>query len=227
MILVLVAVRTCFYIKDGVTPSSPNSRSLAAEQVDDAFRTISESTSVDEARAGFVRHNLGFGVSLEAPESWHVLTSNQVSQIGSAADDVYGARPDKQTVFAANSSRDPNDNEAQYRVSFVEKPFDASALRSASPEDLRLGCEDIYNSWIQNPPTPSPIGRPQCSVVMFNGKAALLTSYKRHGQLSSVWNVNIVQIPLDDNGVMITFSNMDGAPAAGEAISHINSSFRF
>ncbi len=226
MVLVLVAVKACFYIKNGMA-TSPASDNLSGTAPAKEWQRLSNASVNEGIHSGFVRHNLGYGLSLDVPEDWYILTGGQVSQIEAAADDVYGGGPDKRTAFAANSSRDPNASEAQYRVSFVEKQFDENALQSATSEDLRAGCEDIYNSWLQNPPTPNPIGRPQCSVVMFNGKAALLTSYQRNGRSNSVWDVNIVQIPLANNGVMITFSNMAGSLTAEEAITRINSSLKF
>lgn len=220
MVLILVAVKTCFYIKnEAFPPLSGVSESARSESVPSAI-----SHSKDDVLSGYKRHILGHGVSVEIPENWYVLTDDQVSNIRIESSRTLS---DKETSLAANSSSDPNESEAQYRVSFVEKQFDDNSLRAASLEDLKAGCEDIYNMWVQNPPTPRPIGRPQCSTAMFNGKIALLTSYKRHGRLDSTWSVNIVNIPLSDKVVMITFSKMDGSAEADDMIATINSSVKF
>lgn len=227
MILVMIAVKGCFYIKNELIQPANASKLDSANHYNNRLEVISEPSGSAETRPDYNIHALGFDLSIEVPKTWHVLTSAQVSEIREVANDAYGADPSKQTVFAANATRDPGENDAQYRVSFVENSFDEKLLLQASSAELRAGCEDIYNSWLQNPPTPRPIGRPQCSTVMFNRKPALLTSYQRHGQSDSTWTVNIVQIPLPSNSVMITFSTKDGSTLAKETVSKINSSFSF
>lgn len=234
-ILIFLMVKGCFYATSSM--SRMNAESSAASddrnypETSDADASVSpaEASALTSEKKGFQRHALGNGVSLAIPESWYVLPSQEVAAVRAIADQAY---PDdnssKKTPFAANSSQDPQNHEAQARVSFLAKEFDQADLRSASAADINGGCDELYNSFTQNPSSPRLIDRPQCSVTNLNGKTALLAQYVRAGNVpGTTWTVRVMQVPLQSTIAMITLSQMDGSATADQVVADIMESVRF
>lgn len=239
-ILIFVAVKACFYVAgaasnvgDGSSPKA-NESLVTGTPLDNAAAAESlagagKGAAAKEDAQGYRRQAVGYGVTLAIPQDWYVLPHEQVTAARSAADNVYSdGDSSKVTPFAANSNPGPQPHEAQVRISFLDKEFGESDLRSASAADLHAVCREVENAWQQNTPSPHLIGRPQCSVTTLNGKAALLTHYRRSGLNSETpWTVDMMQVPIEQKTVMITISQMDGSTKVNQVISDIAASLRF
>lgn len=238
-ILIFVAVKACFYVSNSASEMSEDSSvssnptALPETPVGNAAVASSGGAGVDvaakEDAQGYRRHTVGYGVSLAIPQDWYVLPNEQVTAVRAAADSIYsGGDSSKATPFAANSSSGPQPHKAQVRISFVDTAFGESDLRTASAADLQGVCGELESAWQQNPSSPRLIGRPQCSVASLNGRAALLTHYRRSGQDSeTTWSVDMMQVPLEAKTAMITFSQMDDSADARQVITDITASLRF
>lgn len=238
-ILILLVVKGCFYVtssmsrmnaESSTTSDDPNYPETSdADAATDASDIPAEAGASSNEKRGFQRHALGNGVSLAIPESWYVLPGQKVAAVRATADQLYPSdKSSKETPFAANSSLDPQNHEAQARVSFLAKEFDQADLQSASAADLNGVCDELYNGWVQNPSSPRLIDRPQCSVTNLNGKTALLTHYVRAGNVpGTTWTVRMMQVPLESKMALITLSQMDGSATADQVITDIMASLRF
>lgn len=212
MILIMVAVKGCFYVTSSMSRMNVES-STASEvrnypETSDADATVipADASASSSEKKGFQRHALGNGVSLAIPESWYVLQGHEVAAVRTVADQAYpDDKSSKETPFAANSSQDPQNHEAQARVSFLAKEFDQADLRTASAADLNGVCNELYSQ--MQSPLVRLIDRPQCSVTNLNGKAALLTHYTRAGNVpGTTWTVRMMQVPLESKLALITLS---------------------
>lgn len=238
-ILVFVLVKSCFYVKNSIDSAETQESLFNEEIVDsDAYvgSNVVEVTTAEEVhvgtigdRQGFRRHSLDYGVSVEIPEDWYILPRQQVVTIRAKADKTYhGGDSAKETPLAANSSPDPQRNEALVRISFLTNEFEEADLQRASAADMHAVCEDFYNAWFTSPQNPKLIGRPICSTTTLNGKSALLTRYKRNGPNSdAIWTVNLMQVPLKEKTAMITISKLDGSIYADLIVTDISASIRF
>ena len=234
-ILILVVVKGCFYVTSSMSrmnaesSSASDDRNYPATSDADASVIPAEASALTSEKKGFHRHALGNGVSLAVPENWYVLPGNEVAVVRAAADQAYpDDKSSKETPFAANSSQDPQNHEAQARVSFLAKEFEQADLQSASAADLNGVCDELYNGWMQNPAGPRLIDRPQCSVTNLNGKTALLTHYTRAGNVpGTTWTVRMMQVPLESKMALITLSKLDGSAKADQVIADITASVRF
>ncbi|MEY8712277.1 hypothetical protein [Mangrovibacter phragmitis] len=161
----------------------------------------------DVPRPGYYRYIVGNGISVELPESWSLLTHDQIMGIKKKSGTSNEAPSN--TTIAANSSQYANRNEGVFRASFTGESLKAEDLKAVSRADLDALCQSMNDILVKNMAKQgvSLTRKAYCSITTISNKNALLISYQRtdlnaHG----LWDVFIYQVPVNGQAVMFTTS---------------------
>ncbi|MBL5885711.1 hypothetical protein I7V28_19610 [Lelliottia amnigena] len=160
---------------------------------------------------GHHRYVVGNGMSVELPESWHLLSSDQISAIKKRV--PADGTPPNLTPLAANSDSDAQRNTGIFRASFSAASLTDADIKGASKADLDEMCHLMAG------PMGESLGKlgmkivtaPSCSVAELAGKASVVTRYQRtDGVTDAVWQVEMHQIPAGNGIAIITTSLKSG-----------------
>lgn len=180
-----------------------------------------ENNSQLKPHLGFHRIMVGYGLSVEIPESWHILSNAQVQKIKNTASQIDNNQ-NKTTSLAANSSEDPKRNESVFRVSFTDANFTENDLIHASSADIAEVCTVMNKSLGDSLPQAgtSLTKAATCRVGKLANLPAFISEYERQSvNKDGNWKVTIYQIPLNSKMAIVTASYSLNSEVAYQAIS--------
>lgn len=160
---------------------------------------------------GHHRYVVGNGMSVELPESWHLLSSDQITAIKKRV--PADGTPPSLTPLAANSDSDARRNSGIFRASFSSARLTDADIKGASKADLDEMCRLMAG------PLGESLGKwgmkivtaPACSVGELAGKASVVTRYQRtDGKTDAVWQVEMQQVPAGNATAIVTTSFKSG-----------------
>lgn len=167
-----------------------------------------ESATVNDVpRPGYHRYIVGSGISVELPESWSLLTHNQIMGIKKKA----GTTNDtpSNTTIAANSSQYANLNEGVFRASFTSEGLTGEDLKMASKAELEALCQSMNDNLVAGLAKQGMAltRNAYCSITTISNKGALSIGYQRTDLNSNgFWDVFIYQVPVNGQVAMFTTS---------------------
>jgi len=164
---------------------------------------------------GFVRVNLAYGISLDVPEHWDVLSKENRKNIAAAgvaiAQNAGADRPSgsKEPLLAVNAT--PNPAGATIRVS-VTSPSgftqsELAAMSSADLKEIEVGMLKTFKQ-TESAGGPKIIEMQPVRIEMINGYRVLILPYLRVGAIEpSPWQVTQYKIPVSNRMIEITLSH--------------------
>lgn len=162
----------------------------------------------------FRRLTLPYGISIDIPSHWSVLTQSQKDNIAAAATaamsnagvDESGAHKDR--LLAVNATPVPSGATVRVNVTYPAE-FTQADLAKITAEDLK-GVEEELREGAQHMGNESPtkiIETQPARVDSINGRLALAVPYVREGfSDGSPWLVTLYQIPIDNKMIQLTLS---------------------
>ena len=178
-----------------------------------AFALLVNSSSAQDAT--FQQIQLSYGISLEIPSHWTVLsqeTGKNLGASGSAMMDnarIEGSRGKKQNLLAVNATPDPTGS--MIRVS-VTSPTDYTQadLAAATATDLKDAGAEMLKIFRQLETSGGPkiIEMQPVHIEKINGKLVLVMPYVRASEFGpSPWQVTQYKIPVSNRLIEITLSH--------------------
>lgn len=163
------------------------------------------------------RLQLNYGISLEVPTHWTILSQSTRSNLQAAGRamtenaGLEGSSGRKESLLAVNASPAPTG--AMIRVSVTRPPdYSQADLASATQADLR----DLANELLMNFKKMEASGGPRviqiqpARIDVYNKYRVLVLPYTRHDKLGpSAWQVTQYKIPLDDRLIEVTLSHRE------------------
>jgi hypothetical protein len=162
----------------------------------------------------FRRLSLSYGISLDIPSHWSVLTQSQQNNIAAAATAAMGnagaeeSGVHKDRLLAINATPIPSGATVRVNVTYPAE-FTQADLANITPEDLKAVEEELREGAQQmGNESPTKIIETQpARVDNINGMLALAVSYVREGfSDGSPWLVTLYQIPIDNRIIQLTLS---------------------
>lgn len=165
--------------------------------------------------APFRRVQLAYGISLDIPSHWKVLSQDTRANLGASGSAVMdnagiaGPSGRKEALLAVNATPDPTG--AMIRVS-VTSPADytQSDLATWTPEDLKgAGSElrDLFRK-LEMSGGPRIIDMQPFRIESFRGSRVLVMPYIRAGVVGpSPWQVTQYKLPVSNRLIEITLSH--------------------
>ena len=167
-----------------------------------------ESTTVNDVpRPGYHRYIVGNGISVELPESWSLLTHNQIMGIKKKSGTAN--ETPSNTTIAANSSQYANLNEGVFRASFTGESLKAEDLKAVSRAELDDLCKSMNDGLAKGLAKQGMAltRNAYCSITKISNKDALSIGYQRTDLNSNgLWDVFIYQVPVNGQAAMFTTS---------------------
>jgi len=187
---------------------SPNATDYKTSEPTNVQNSETNNTSVPHH--GYHRFMAGYGVSVELPESWYILSDKQVQNIKQKPVSVqFDNDTNKVTSIAANSDADPKKNQSVFRISFTESSFSSNDLVNASSQEISEVCSNLGTSLLKSLPlTGSSLTKqPECHIGSLSKLPAFVSEYERESvNKDGNWKVIIYQIPLKNNLAIVTGS---------------------
>ena len=190
-----------------------------------------DASQVDVPHQGYQRHQAGYGMSLELPEAWVVLSAEQTEEIEKATESVTGiSRDDKAISLSANANKEGKLNTGSVKLVFAEKSFEKDDLLHLTRSNIDDVCEFISSSITPslqkiNSALTSAV---TCSLSSVNNTPAFLATFHRKGTLNNDdWEVKSYQIPLAEKTAVLTVSYNVTSPTSKNEIDTILHSVKF
>lgn len=172
-------------------------------------------TSAFAQDTSFRRIQLSYGISLEIPSHWTVLsqdTRKNLSAAGSAMMDnagIEGSSGKKQNLLAVNATPEPTGS--MIRVSVTSPPdYTQADLAAATAADLKdVGAEilKVFRQ-LESSGGPKIIEMQHVRIEKFNGQLVLVMPYVRASKFGpSPWQVTQYKIPVSNRLIEITLSH--------------------
>jgi len=164
----------------------------------------------------FRRVQLAYGISLDIPSHWTVLSLDTRRNIGAAGEAVTdnagieGASGRKENLLAVNAAPDPTG--AMIRVSVTSPPdYTQADLAAVTPGDLNevaAGMQSMFRK-LEETGGPKIIEMQPVRVEKFNNYRMLVMPYVRAGIINgpSPWQVTQYKIPVSNRLIEITLSH--------------------
>lgn len=230
LVAIFIIIKVIFFVSAEFSKHQATSAHTAPRGIPAATPMVS-AAQAGVPKEGFRRYVTGYGVSVELPEKWFILAHNQVKDIADMGSKAMNSQDkSKQTPLAANSSADPKQNQAVFRVSFSDNLLTNSEIQTATAAEIKEACDALatgLNPGVEKMGTRM-VRKPYCSVGKIADKTAFIADYQRSGAYGPApWRVLIYQIPLSAKTVMITVSYQLVSEAAKNQIEEILSSLVF
>jgi len=158
---------------------------------------------------------LSYGISLEIPSHWMVLSQDTRKNLGAAGSAIIdnagieGSSGQKQNLLAVNATPEPTG--ATIRVSVTSPPdYTQSDLAAISPADLKEVEAEMLTIFRQLEASGAPklIEMQPVRLEKFNSYRALVIPYVRTGVNGpSPWQVTQYKIPVSTGLIEITLSH--------------------
>ncbi len=165
----------------------------------------------------YKRLQLSYGISLEVPSHWTILsqsTRDNIQAAGRAMTEnagLEGPGGRKENILAVNSSPAPTG--AMIRVSVTRPPdYSQADLASATPADLKEVANEMLMGFrkMEASGGPKVIQVQPGRIEIHNKYRILVLPYTRHDKFGpSSWQVTQYKIPLDDRLIEITLSHRE------------------
>lgn len=217
VVLVIIVSVIFFFTADDKKTEQSTSNAVASQ--------------VDVPHQGYQRHQAGYGMSLELPEAWVVLSAEQTEEIEKATESVTGiSRDDKAISLSANANKEGNLNTGSVKLVFAEKSFEKDDLLHLTRSNIDDVCEFISSSITPslkkiNSALTSAV---TCSLSSVNNTPAFLATFHRKGTLNNDdWEVQSYQIPLAEKTAVLTVSYNVTSPTSKNEIDTILHSVKF
>jgi len=188
-------------------------------------------TAVDTPHEGYKRYQAGYGLSLELPEAWVLMSAEQAKEIEKVSASVTGIpQSAKNLSLSANANREGKLNTATVKVVFTDNMIESDDLRHFSRGNVDDVCEVITTSITPalkkiNSELTSAVN---CSLSSVNGAPAFLAEFHRKGILDNDdWEMKNYQIPLDEKTAVLTVSYNTTSQASKNEIDKVLRSVRF
>lgn len=162
----------------------------------------------------FHRVQLAYGISLDVPSHWMVLSKNNRKNIGAAGQamidnaEIEGSSGRKENLFAMNAA--PNPTGAMIRVSITSpSEYTQDDLAAITPADLGVIRDETYGMFrkLESSGGPTIIEMQPFRVEKFNNHHVLVMPYVRAGaQGPSSWQVTQYKVPDSNRLIEMTLS---------------------
>lgn len=163
----------------------------------------------------FRRIQLSYGISLEIPAHWTVLSKDTRKNLGAAGSammdnaGIEGSSGQKQNLLAVNATPEPTG--AMIRVSITSPPdYTQSDLAGATPADLKeIGAEMLKMfRKLEASGGPKILEMQPVRIEKFNRHLVLVMPYVRASKFGpSPWQVTQYKIPVSNRLIEITLSH--------------------
>lgn len=163
----------------------------------------------------FRRVQLSYGISLDIPSHWTVLSQDMRKNIGAAGSammdnaGIEGPSGQKQNLLAVNATPDPTGS--MIRVSVTSPPdYTQADLAAATAADLKEVGDYLLKMFRQLEASGGPkiIEMQPVRIEEFNGQLALVMPYVRANKFGpSPWQVAQYKIPVSNRLIEITLSH--------------------
>ena len=158
---------------------------------------------------------LAYGISLEIPSHWKVLSQETRQNLGAAGEamtknaGIEGSSGQKQNLLAVNATPDPTGS--MIRVSVTSPPdYTQADLAAATATDLKdVGAEmqKVFRQ-LEASGGPKIIEIQPVRIEKFNGQLVMVMPYVRASKFGpSPWQVTQYKIPVSDRLIEITLSH--------------------
>lgn len=178
-----------------------------------AFALLGNSAFAQDT--SFRRIQLSYGISLEIPSHWMVLSQDTRKNIGAAGSammdnaGIEGSSGQKQNLLAVKATPEPTG--AMIRVSVTSPPdYTQSDLAAASPADLKeVGIEMLKTfRQLEASGAPKIIEMQPVRIEKFNRNLVLVMPYIRASKFGpSPWQVTQYKVPVSNRLIEITLSH--------------------
>jgi len=178
-----------------------------------AFVLLGDSAFAQDT--SFRRVQLAYGISLDIPTHWTVLSQDNLRNRGAAGRamidnaGIEGPRGRKETLLAVNAL--PNPTGAMISVSVTSPPDLTQAdLAGATPADLKKVGTEMHNMFrkLEASGGPKIIEMQAVRIEKFNNCRVLVIPYVRAGiNEPSPWQVTQYKIPVSNRLIEITLSH--------------------
>lgn len=178
-----------------------------------AFALLGNSAFAQDT--SFRRIQLSYGISLEIPSHWTVLSQDTRKNIGAAGSammdnaGIEGSSGQKQNLLAVKATPEPTG--AMIRVSVTSPPdFTQSDLAAASPADLKEAGIEMLKTFRQLEASGAPkiIEMQPVRIEKFNRNLVLVMPYIRESKFRpSPWQVTQYKVPVSNRLIEITLSH--------------------
>lgn len=178
-----------------------------------AFALLGNSAFAQDT--SFRRIQLSYGISLEIPSHWIVLSQDTRKNIGAAGSammdnaGIEGSSGQKQNLLAVKATPEPTG--AMIRVSVTSPPdYTQSDLAAASPADLKeVGIEMLKTfRQLEASGAPKIIEMQPVRIEKFNRNLVLVMPYIRASKFGpSPWQVTQYKVPVSNRLIEITLSH--------------------
>ncbi|MFI3189268.1 hypothetical protein BCS42_14210 [Crenothrix sp. D3] len=194
-------------------------------------------TSVFAQDTSFHRVELAYGISLDIPSNWVVLSQDSKKNIAVAGEamlsnaGIEGSSGQKERLLAVNAQPESNNN-ATIRVSVTMPPdYTQADIAIATPKDLEaIGFEmqKLFKT-IEVSGGIKIIEMQPVHIEKFNNFLSLVMPYVRAGVNDSVpWQVTQYKIPVSNRLIEITFSyKQTDALVLNPILERVKSSVQF
>lgn len=163
----------------------------------------------------FRRVQLSYGISLEIPSHWTVLSQDTRKNLGAAGSamvdnaGIDGPSGQKQNLLAVNATPDPTG--AMIRVSVTSPPdYTQADLAAATAADLKEAGAEMLKLFRQLEASGGPkiIEMQSFRIEKFNRQFVLVMPYVRASKFGpSPWQVTQYKIPVSNRLIEITLSH--------------------
>lgn len=178
-----------------------------------AFALLSHPAFAQDA--SFRRVQLAYGISLDVPSHWTVLSLENRKNIGAAGQamtenaGIEGSTGRKESLLAMNAT--PSPTGAMIRVSVTSPPdYTQSDLAAATSADIKeIGAEmlSMFRK-LETSGGPKILEMQPLRIEKFNNYRVLVIPYVRAGIIgSSPWQVSQYKIPVSNRLIEITLSH--------------------
>lgn len=178
-----------------------------------AFALLGNSAFAQDT--SFRRIQLSYGISLEIPSHWTVLSQDTRKNLGAAGSammdnaGIEGPSGQKQNLLAVNATPEPTG--AMIRVSVTSPPdYTQSDLAAASPADLKEVGIEILKMFRQLEASGGPkiIEMQPVRIEKFSSNLVLVMPYIRTSKFGpSPWQVTQYKVPVSNRLIEITLSH--------------------
>lgn len=188
--------------------------------------------SVSAQDAAFHRLQLPYGISLDVPAHWAVLSMEDRKNLDAATQAILesagaeGPAGRKESLLAVNAT--PSPTGAMIRVSVTSPPeYSQSVLAMANSTDLKEVAAEMLKMFRQFEAAGGPriIEMLPARIEHLNEHRALVMSYVRTGWNESAWQVTQYKIPTRERLIEITLSyRQSDAPIWIPVLEHVKQS---
>jgi hypothetical protein len=179
---------------------------------------------------------LAYGISLEVPSHWKVLSQETRQNLGSAGEamtknaGVEGPGGKRQGLLAVNATPDPTGS--MIRVSVTTPPeYTQADLAAATAIDLNQLRPELYAMFkkLEAAGGPKILEMQTPRIERINNQLALVTNYTRAGLIGpSPWQVTQYKVPIANRLIEITLSHRQSDAVVWKPIlENVKRSIRF